>query len=37
MYSASSAYQAFFFGSSSLLDAKELWQTKALARVKFFF
>lgn len=36
-YSASSAYRAFFYGSSSLLGAKELWQTKAPARVKFFF
>lgn len=29
--------RAFFIGSSSMLSAKELWQTKAPARVKFFF
>jgi hypothetical protein len=36
-YSASSAYRAFFAGSTALLGAKELWKTKAPARVKFFF
>lgn len=36
-YSASSAYRAFFVGSTSLLDAKELWRTKAPPKVKFFF
>lgn len=36
-YSASSAYQAFFAGSVSMPGAKELWRTKAPARVKFFF
>lgn len=36
-YSASSAYRAYFAGSASLLGAKELWQTKAPPRVKFFF
>ena len=36
-YSASSAYRAFFAGSASLPGAKELWKTKAPARVKFFF
>ena len=35
-YSASSAYRAFFAGSSSLLGANELWKTKAPLRVKFF-
>jgi len=35
-YSASSAYRAFFSRSSSLLGAKELWQTKAPPKVKFF-
>lgn len=36
-YSPSSAYRAFFAGSSLLLGAKELWKTKAPLRVKFFF
>jgi hypothetical protein len=36
-YSASSAYRAFFAGSSELLGARELWQTKAPPRVKFLF
>jgi hypothetical protein len=36
-YSASSAYRTFFNGSTELLGAKELWQTKAPPHVKFFF
>ena len=36
-YSASSAYRAFFVGSTSLLGAKELSKAKAPPRVKFFF
>ena len=36
-YTASSAYMAFFVGSSSLLGAKELWKVKAPSKVKFFF
>lgn len=36
-YTASSAYRAFFVGSSSLLGAKELWKVKAPPKVKFFF
>jgi hypothetical protein len=36
-YSASSAYRAFFSGSTELLGAKVLWQTKAPLCVKFFF
>jgi len=36
-YSASSAYRAFFHGSTNLPGAKELWRTKAPPRVKFFF
>jgi hypothetical protein len=36
-YSASSTYRAFFAGSTSLLGARELWKTKALPRVKFFW
>lgn len=35
-YSASSAYRAFFHGSSSLLGARELWRTRAPPKVKFF-
>lgn len=36
-YSASSAYRAFFHGAASLPGAKELWRTKAPARVKLFY
>jgi len=36
-YSSSSAYRAFFAGSTTLLGAKELWKTKAPPKVKFFF
>lgn len=36
-YSVSSAYRAFFFGATELRGAKELWRSKALPRVKFFF
>ena len=36
-YSASSAYRAFFAGSTRLLGAKELWQTKAPPKIKMFF
>lgn len=36
-YSTSSAYRAFFASSSVLLGARELWRTKALPLVKFFF
>ncbi|XP_066320627.1 uncharacterized protein [Miscanthus floridulus] len=36
-YSASSVYQAFFAGSSSLLGANELWKTEAPPSVKFFW
>ena len=36
-YSSSSAYRAFFAGSTTLLGARELWQTKAPSKVKLFF
>jgi hypothetical protein len=36
-YSASSTYRAFFYGSTKLLGAKELWQVKAPSRIKIFF
>ena len=36
-FSVSSAYRAFFVGSTKLLGAKELWRTKAPPKVKLFF
>lgn len=36
-YTASSAYHAFFAGSTSMPGVRELWKAKAPARVKFFF
>jgi len=36
-YSASSAYRAFFNGSTALLGAREIWQAKVPPKVKFFF
>ena len=35
-YSASSAYRAFFAGSTALLGARELWKARPPPRVKFF-
>ena len=37
VYSASTAYRAFFVGMSSMLGARELWKASAPSRVKFFF
>lgn len=36
-YSASSAYQSFFIGMSSMIGAKQLWKVKVPLKVKFFF
>lgn len=37
VYSASSAYNAMFFGSTRPLGARQLWKTKAPPKVKHFF
>jgi len=37
VYSASSAYQAMFYGSTKLRGAKQLWKASAPPKVKFFF
>jgi hypothetical protein len=36
-YTSSSAYRAFFFGTTTLLGANELWRCSAPPKVKFFF
>lgn len=37
LYSASSAYRAFFVGHTSLPGARELWRASAPPKIKFFF
>ena len=36
-YTASSAYQAFFTGMTSLVGAKHVWRAATPPKVKFFF
>lgn len=37
IYSASSAYRAFFVGMADMLGVKELWRARAPPKVKLFF